>query len=108
MGFRVDLTTPELVNKAECLLVTMWRDVVELALRYERMAGFDYVSDDFREASLRNAEYYKELYATIYNEEYSVAEEKLLAEWKLAPVVYEMEIKRYEEVKRSREHGYQS
>lgn len=108
MGFRVDLTTPELVTKAECLLVTMWRDVVELALRYESMSECDYVSDAFREASLRNAEYYKELYAIIYNEEYSVAEEKLLAEWKLVPDVYEKEIRRYEEIKRSREHGYKS
>lgn len=108
MSFRVDLTTPELINKAECLLATMWREVVELALRYESMSKFDYVSETFSEASLRNAEYYKELYASIYNEEYDEAEKKLVTEWKTCPEVYEDEIRRYEEIKRRRERGDQS
>jgi hypothetical protein len=108
MSFRVDLTTPELINKAECLLATMWREVVELALRYELMSKFEYVSETLREASLRNAEYYKELYASIYNEEYDEAEKKLVTEWERCPDLYEDDIIRYEKIKKERERGDQS
>lgn len=107
MSFRVDLKTPELVNRAECLLCTLWRDVVILAMTYENISKSKELPDSIREKSMNNCKYYRETYTTIYNEDYFDAERKVIGEWFDWPDVYQDKINQYNGIIKERK-GYEN